>query len=285
MPQHVYQFTVGRIPLSVIHEGQGSWAATHAFSVPEEAWRQSVQADARGHVTLDINIVHLSVPGHSILIDSGLGEAHPTRAHFCERFGWREAGSLVSCLAELGVKPEQITEVVLSHAHGDHMMGTTVERNGRRVAAFPNAKVLVMRADWEAKPGRERPGAAFDFHLPPLHEAGKLHLLDGPHEVALGVRIVPSPGETPGHVNVRVESDGQVFYYLGDLFHHPAEVGHETWSPPGRDTERLVASRRALVAEALREDALLMTAHMPFPGLGRLRRRDGETLWIPAARP
>ena len=69
--------------------------------------------------------------------------------------------------------------------------------------------------------------------------------------------------------------------YLGDLFHHPAEVVHLDWVWPGRDQPRMLSSRRALVEAALASDALLLNPHMRFPGAGNLRHDSSTLEWVP----
>lgn len=119
-----------------------------------------------------------------------------------------------------------------------------------------------------------------------LHAAGLLELAPGAHEreIVPGVRIVPAPGETPGHQVVRVESEGQVAYCLGDLFHSVEEVARPEWMAVWADRAAMAASRRALVDAALAEDALLIAAHIP--GAGRLVAEGGAgagVSWQPLA--
>ncbi|RMF90140.1 MAG: hypothetical protein D6736_07260, partial [Nitrospinota bacterium] len=164
--------------------------------------------------------------------------------------------------------------------HFDHIMGATMERQGRRVPTFPRARYLLLQEEWTGAPDREQPQSAFHLHLPVLQEHHCLELIPGEYEIAPGIRMIPAPGESPGHAIIRMESEEKTAFYLGDLFHHPAEVAHLDWTPRFRDRERLLASRKALVQEALGTDALLISAHMLFPGLGKLRQQQGGVEWV-----
>ncbi len=90
-------------------------------------------------------------------------------------------------------------------------------------------------------------------------------------------QILPAPGETPGHQIVRVRSAGRTLYCLGDLYHHPVEVEQPTWAAHWNDRAAALASRQALVAAALAEDALLVATHIP--GVGRLTKTDDGVQW------
>jgi len=189
---------------------------------------------------------------------------------------------VVAGLAAIGVQPEGITHVLITHAHGDHVAGGAIERAGRWVPRYPNATYFLGSADWEGNPERDRPDSLLARHLGPAADAGRLELVDAERAIAPGVAMVAAPGESPGHCLVRVTSDGVTFYFLGDLFHHPCEVAHRDWASSGRDQAALRASREALLAAALPEEALLMTTYMPFPAFGRLRETPTGVIWVEA---
>lgn len=94
-----------------------------------------------------------------------------------------------------------------------------------------------------------------------------------------GVMMLHAPGETPGHSVARVESAGETFYFLGDLFHHPCEVAHTDWVARGRDAAQMRDSREWVIAEAFPRRAVLMTTHMLFPGWGRLEQTLAGARW------
>jgi glyoxylase-like metal-dependent hydrolase (beta-lactamase superfamily II) len=245
---------------------------------PESEWRDLV-ATEDDWILFGLNVLVCRASDRTVLVDTGVGESHPSRDALERTFPYVEHTSVLIALDELGIEAGDVTDVLISHAHGDHFMGCTVERGGVRVPAFPNARYVMMKPDWNLE-GRA-PDSSYMLHMPVLEKFGLLSLPDGAFDVAPGVSMIPAPGESPGHALVRFESDGEVAYFLGDLFHDPAEVAHLDWVWAGRDVTRMIASRQALIDAALREDALLVTAHMPFPGIGRiLRTKDGQQ-WQP----
>ena len=121
--------------------------------------------------------------------------------------------------------------------------------------------------------------------LRPVQEAGLLELVDGSVEVLPGLRILPAPGETPGHQVVRVESGrpAEVFYALGDLYHHPAEFARPTWMVSWASFDENVASRESILADAIESNALIMLSHIP--SLGRVSGSVEAHSWRPEFEP
>jgi glyoxylase-like metal-dependent hydrolase (beta-lactamase superfamily II) len=120
-----------------------------------------------------------------------------------------------------------ITHVLISHMHADHVAGATRVAGVRRVPSFPNARYYVMENEWRhaLEPWNPLPDL-IEAQMVSLSDAGVVTLVRDEQEVAPGVTLIPAPGESPGHAIVRLLTDDAVVYYLGDLFHHPAEFLH-----------------------------------------------------------
>jgi len=233
MPAYVTSRTVGAATITAISDGSGRSAILGSLAVPREEWRREVDADDWDEIILGYNVAHVRLGAASILIDLGFdypGPASPWRAPRYQR-----TPGVVAGLAAIGVRPEGITHVLITHAHGDHVAGGAIERAGRWVPRYPNAIYFLGSADWEGNPERDRPDSLLARHLGPAADAGRLELVDAERAIAPGVAMVAAPGESPGHCLVRVTSDGVTFYFLGDLFHHPCEVAHRDWASSGRD--------------------------------------------------
>lgn len=279
---HVDEFVrsrqIGSATVTAISDGSGlSTIIRMLVDVPESVWRQEVQADANGDVRLGYNVAHIRLGSASILVDLGFDDPSPTSPWQAPRHV-RSPG-VPAGLAALGIAPGDITHVLITHAHGDHIAGATIDHAGQRVPRYSRARHYIGRADWEGNPGREKSDSTVAIQLGTLANHDCLELVDGDHEIVPGVSLIHAPGETPGHSIVRLESDGAVFYFLGDLFHHPCEVNHVDWVPQGRDPARMRASRERLIARAIPEQALLMTTHMPFPAFGRIVSTGGSAAW------
>jgi glyoxylase-like metal-dependent hydrolase (beta-lactamase superfamily II) len=217
-----------------------------------------------------------------VLIDPGLDDPGSNWQRDLPRIwpDWpiRRTAGLAVAMKELGIAPDDITHVVITHPHGDHYAGVCFERDGGIEARFPRARHFMGRADWEGSPHRGQSGSAF-ARLELIDGLGLLELVDNEREVAPGVTMLAAPGETPGHCIVRLESAGERFYDLGDLVHLSCEVDHISWGPPHVGAETLAAVREPVFAQVARENALLMTAHEMFPPWGRIISDGDRYRW------
>lgn len=251
------------------------------LTVPEGVWRQEIDADREGKLPVASHVLLVQSSDATILVDAGMDE--PGSAwdrRFLEEWpGSVRTPGVVAGLASIGIKPQGVTHVLVTHTHFDHVAGLAAERDGRLVPRYPNARVFIGRADRENASGehlepeqRARIGA--------VAEAGMLELVDGDREIVAGVTMIPAPGESPGHCVIRVSSIGETLYAVGDLFHYAAEVGHLDWMVPWTEREQMVASRRKLLDDAVCTGAVVVFSHETFPPWGHIvRDRGGSFRW------
>jgi glyoxylase-like metal-dependent hydrolase (beta-lactamase superfamily II) len=265
---------VGRATVSQVNDGVGGW--TPKLSAPEAEWRAALpQADANGYVENDHYTGLIQIGDVRILVDNGFDDPSPTSPWMPPRY--RRTPGVTAGLAALGVKPAEITHVLFTHRHGDHVAGS-IRADG--TARFPNARHFLGRADRQPPSGPAENAASLEeAHLGGLDRLGLLDLVDGDREVVPGVTMIHAPGESPGHSIVRVEDDGARAYFVGDLFHFPCEVEHLDWVSPGRDPAAMRRSRERLLGEVADTPALVTYSHAPFPGWGRVTRRGGGYAW------
>jgi glyoxylase-like metal-dependent hydrolase (beta-lactamase superfamily II) len=272
---YVRTFSFDRTEVTVLTEGVGAIPMAWILDgVPSKEWRQVVQTDVEGHLLIDFNLMHIARPDASILVDTGFGDYGPTDP-MVELSPGATAG-----LAKRGIRPDDITHVLISHMHSDHVTGATKSTDGKRVPAFPNARYYVMQDEWESAPEPWQPAEAVTLQKEALGRAGVVELVRGEQEIVPGITYIPAPGESPGHAIVRVAAGGGVLYYLGDLFHIPAEFSHPEWGPPQRNRELLSETRQRLLRRFAAEDAWLITTHLRFPGIGKVEPSGEGFRWV-----
>jgi glyoxylase-like metal-dependent hydrolase (beta-lactamase superfamily II) len=271
---YVQSRQVGDVTVTAINEAMMYFGVE--LTVPEEVWRQGIDADAEGRVQIDTHVLLVQTGDATILIDTGLDEPGSRwEEHWLEAWpGSVRTPGAVAGLASVGVKPEDVTHILITHAHFDHVIGLAAERDGRYVPRYPNARVLLGRADWE-NASEEHVEPESRARIRAIEEAGLLELVDGEREVVPGVTMIPTPGESPGHSMIRVSSNGEELYAVGDLFHLGAEVAHLDWTVPWADQQQMQASRRRLLESAASTDALVVFTHENFPPWGRVVRDEG----------
>ncbi|TAK23946.1 MAG: MBL fold metallo-hydrolase [Chloroflexota bacterium] len=271
--EYVSTRRIGDAEVTIIREADGRWAPHLRLISGEELaadlWRQAMpEADGEGAVPLAFNAVYIRHGAASVLIDPCFGEPEPNDPWSelrIERTPGREAG-----LASIGVRPADITHVLLSHNHGDHLAGATIERGAQRLARFPNARYLINRREWEPARGGDDPLGMAALHLGALERLGVLDLVDDDREIMPGLTMIHAPGETAGHSVFRLDSRGETFIDLTDLYHFAVEAEHADWAPAGNDIAVAMASRQRIVGAALASNALVTYGHAAFPGWNRL---------------
>lgn len=282
MAEQPRRIQVGEATVTIINVGDLRFSLRDELAVPEEEWRPA-HADAfAAPLVFPSQCFHIAASGLSLMVDAGHYNV-PDGSDFAIP-GYLPPPTLPDQLAQAGIRPEDVQYVIITHAHWDHFNGVMRAVNGANAPTFPNARHLLGRADWddaEMRAALARPDSLQGRTLGMLHQAGLLEPVEGDRDLGGGVRLVATPGESPGHMAVRVESRGQVLYCVGDLYHHPVEVERPEWMATWADRAATLASRARLAEAALAEDARLVAAHIA--SVGRLARTGESVRWVDAA--
>ena len=223
--------------------------------------------DHQGRIRLSVHSFVVVSAGITIVIDTCVGSAHerplPGDPGFLDRLDGAVNGGL-----------DAVDVVLCTHLHFDHVGWNTVVTQGVTVPTFPNARYLFGRTDWEALAGHDREGVA-GASIQPIVDAGSACFVGTDHRLTGEVRLLPTPGHTPGHVSVLIESAGQSALITGDTAHSPLQFAHPELAatPFDSDSEQATDTRRMLVERYADTDTLILGTHFPPPTAGRLARR------------
>jgi glyoxylase-like metal-dependent hydrolase (beta-lactamase superfamily II) len=270
-------FRLGDLELCVVNDGVIRQDAGATFGlIPKVMWeRYTPDLDEKNRIAVGNNSLLVRSRGKTLLLDTGVG-TKPTRAPGA--MGIEQAGKLFESLAGAGVRPDEIDAVVNTHLHFDHCGGNTVFDDGKPVPAFPRARYFVQKDEWHAAShtNERTRGTYLVENFEPLEDAKLVEFVSGKAEVVPGVRIVPAPGHTEGHVVIELESAGQYALYVGEISQHPVMLERLAWIS-AFDVLPLVSleTKRRLMEWAEEKRALLVSVHAPYPGLGRLRVEEG----------
>ncbi len=266
---------VGRILVHALEAGL-QWLDGGAMFgvVPKPLWERRIPADERNRIPLALRCLLVEAPGALVLVDTGIGNKEDAR--FRDIFGVANAGDptrLEDAVRAAGFQPADVDIVLNTHLHFDHAGGDTLLLpDGAVVPAFPRARYVVQRGEFDfAHSANERIRASYLLHnVDPVAEAGLWDFVEGDATVTEGVRVVHSPGHTPWHHSILVESDGETACFLADVCPTAAHLPLP-WIM-GYDLEPLVTleSKRALWARARAERWLLVFQHDAFVAWGRL---------------
>ena len=274
-------FRLGRLELLVVSDGIIRQDAGATFGlVPRVMWeRYTPDLDEQHRIPVGLNSLVVRSEGKTVLVDTGVG-TKVTRAPGAMVID--ESGRLLENLSRVGMRPEEIDIVVNTHLHFDHCGGNTISEDGVPMPSFPRARYFIQKGEWEAAshPNERTRGTYLAENFEPLEDARQVELVSGEVEVAKGVRIVPAPGHTEGHCVVELESEGEHALYVGELSQHPVMLERLAWIS-AFDVLPLVSleTKRRLMEWAEEKNALLISVHAPYPGLGHLRMEDGKRRW------
>jgi glyoxylase-like metal-dependent hydrolase (beta-lactamase superfamily II) len=283
----ICRLSVGRLTCAVISDGQlePPWEPpleaffTPDSGVPDQELRGAVAAEGQGRTTLTCgyNCLLVETPAGQAVIDSGLG------ARF---FGYGPriepmVGRLGDRLAEAGSAASELAAVVFTHLHQDHARGATWSG----ALTFPAATGFAHAAEVAFWSDAAHPAA--DPHLESALEAirlfgDRLRAFEHDAEILPNVRTIAAAGHTPGHTAILLESQGERLLCAGDCFYDPLQLSHPQWRTPwDHDAGRSVLSRRKILGWAADENLLVHAYHMPFPGLGWIKRHGDIYEWCP----
>lgn len=261
---------IGAITIDPVHDGEGTDRGADILDRPgvDDPWA------CHPDVLDEDGVLHMPMGGflvrtgdRVVLVDAGLGPL--------KREGL-EGGELLYSLAALGVAPEEVTDVLFTHLHYDHVGWAT----SKGEIVFPNAAYRCHAADWQffVEADDALPGAV--KKLAPLRE--RIELFDAEHTVAPGIDARPAPGHTPGSTIYVVSSEGERALLIGDVAHSVVELAEPDWEAVfDVDKRAAQAVRDALARETVDTDTYVVPAHFPRMAFGRIISvPDGGRRWV-----
>jgi glyoxylase-like metal-dependent hydrolase (beta-lactamase superfamily II) len=273
----------GAFTLHILEAGAISLDGGAMFGVvPKPLWEKRIPADERNRIPMGMRCLLVETKDALVLIDTGAGNKEDRK--FYDIYGIENAGAptrLEEAMRAAGFSPDDVDVVINTHLHFDHAGGNTFRADeGTIQLAFPRARYVVQRGEWEyAHWKNERIQASYLPHnFDPVEQAGRFDFVQGEVEIVPGVRVRPTPGHTPHHQSVIVESEDQIACFLADVMPTSAHVP-AAWIM-GYDVEPLVTleSKKKLLAEASEQHWLLVFEHDPAVVWGYLTKEDRPKL-------
>jgi glyoxylase-like metal-dependent hydrolase (beta-lactamase superfamily II) len=272
-------WTIGKVKITKIVELEttGSTRFILPLATPEEIrklpWLIPHFATGEGRLKMSIHALVVETPTRRIVVDTGLGNDKEGRS--VPTWNNRQTPFLET-MTKAGFPPDSIDTVLCTHLHVDHVGWNTKLIAGQWVPTFAHARYLFGKFEYEHwRDHSDEPDkrAVFNDSVKPVVDAGKADLVASDFRLCGEINLIPTPGHSPGHMSVHIQSDGEEGLLTGDVAHHPCQMAHLDWSSTAdSDAVQSAATRRELFSRFADTATLVIGGHFDA---GRIRR-DGE---------
>jgi glyoxylase-like metal-dependent hydrolase (beta-lactamase superfamily II) len=231
--------------------------------VPKVLWSRVYSSDENNLIVLTLRSLIFKTDGHVILVDTGWGDKQDEK--FFRHIHLHGGEGLTGGLQNRGYKPEDITDVFLTHLHADHCGGSVRRRAGTNgyELTFTDAAYHVSRTQWEwaAKNNLRETDSFLEENILPIEQSGHLNLVDDEGELFPGFSVVMCFGHTPGLMIPIIRYKEKTLVYTGDLIPTVAHIPLIWNMSYDIETLRTIDEKERLLKEALERDYILVFQH------------------------
>ena len=266
---------LGDLEFHVLVDGYVSLDGGAMFGViPKVMWEKKIPSDGRNRIQLAMNCLLVHAGGKRILVETGIGAKMSAKL----RNIYGVEGPFVNDrLKDYGLHPSEIDIVINTHLHFDHCGGNTRVEKDKVIAAYPNAKYVVQRGEFEhAKHPTERDRASYiEENYVPLSGA-KLALLEADRAIAPGVELIRIPGHTANMQCVKLTGGGKTAFFLADLVPTTAHMALPWIMGFDLYPMTTLENKKKWIPELVQEGWIAMFCHDTQTQAAYIRERDGH---------
>ncbi|MEC8820602.1 MAG: MBL fold metallo-hydrolase [Pseudomonadota bacterium] len=273
---------VGNIKITRVVEMQVTGGSRFILpqAIPETIlpmqWLQPHFADEQGKLIMSIHALVIETADRKMIVDTCIGNDKKRNIA-----NWSNLQlPFLEDLQKAGYDRFEIDTVMCTHLHVDHVGWNTMLMDGEWIPTFPNAEYLMGNKEYEywhnAEPDQLNEGLLEDS-VKPVFDAGLVKLVPMDFEVCKGIYFEATPGHTPGHVSIHIESQGQHALITGDSFHHPCQIEKVQWSSSA-DYDQVASkqTRESLLTKYGDSNVLIIGTHFATPTAGYLRKKGSN---------
>jgi len=273
-------FQVGDAKITRVVEMEGPTPGEYLFAdatpegIRKHEWLRPHFAFDDGTLKACIQALVIESCGQTIVVDTCVGNdkirSNPL---------WNKLQSeFLSSMDQAGFPVDSVDTVLCTHLHVDHVGWNTRWVDGGWVPTFTAARYLFGRTEWEhwSQHPETEDGDVVGDSVRPVVDAGLVDLVESDHRITDEIQLEPTPGHTPGHVSVRIRSQGEEAVITGDLIHHPVQCGELNWASNfDIDPDHARRTRRNFLARCADEGTRVFGTHFATPTAGRVLA-DGD---------
>lgn len=282
---------VGEAKITKVLEMEQTWPGFAVIpnatpdAILEHDWLLGPYADPEsGRIRLSFHAFCIEVGDEKIVVDTCAGN-DKVRPNF-EALGGLQTDFL-DRMTEAGFGPDEVTGVICTHLHVDHVGWNTHLVGDEWKPTFPKARYVFGEREWNH--WRNEPqvyGDVVGDSIRPCIDAGLADLVESDLRLNDLVWLEPTPGHTPGHHSVHISSNGEDAVVTGDLCHHPVQFEHPDWSSePDVDKPAAIEMRRRFAEQYCDDHTLILGTHFGGPSCGHIRSNGDAWLLDPGDHP
>ncbi|MDA9406165.1 MBL fold metallo-hydrolase [Bradyrhizobium sp. CCBAU 45384] len=231
-----------------------------------------------GDLTVSVHSWLIETTGARIIVDTGIGN-HKLRAQAVFN---DQNSDFLERLERAGFGRRDVTHVLLTHLHGDHVGWNTVQENGRWLPTFSNATYIMPRAsiDHLERTDKDPLTPLYVDSIKPVIDSGQAILIEPDVEPLQGFTYISTPGHSRDHCSIILRTPERMGLFAGDIMHHPVQVQHPHLNSVFcADAEAAYASRMKILAFAADHRALYFSSHFPGSSVGKVTRSNCGFAW------
>ena len=244
------------------------------------SWMQPHFMDEAGNLKMSVHALVVDNGESRIVVDTCIGNdkqrSIPAWSNLQTNF--------LRDLEKAGYSPDSIDIVLCTHLHVDHVGWNTRLVDGEWIPTFPNARYLVAKDEWNYWVNADEDGTLGDIYedmVKPIEDQAEQVDVATEPEILPGVTLKPTPGHTPGHVSVQIESEGEVALITGDCIHHPCQMTRTDWCSSADSDQQLgQETRENLLKQLSQSDTLVIGTHFATPTAGHVRELSVGSYWL-----
>ena len=280
------QWNIGKVTVTRVVEMQV--AGGTKFILPEAtredclpiSWMQPHFMDDAGNLIMSIHALVIDTGDARIVVDTCIGNDKERNIP-----SWTNLQTdFLSDLEGAGYPRESIDMVMCTHLHVDHVGWNTMLVDGRWVPTFPNARYLMAEKEWNywsTHEEEESYGPVLQDSVRPIVDLGLAEFVSDDYQLCAEVNLVSTPGHTPGHVSVLIQSNDDRALITGDCIHHPVQMTRTEWcSSADYDQEQGRETREGLLQNYVDSDVLIIGTHFATPTAGYIKSLEGGGYWL-----
>ena len=280
------RWSIGNVSVTRVVEMQV--AGGTKFILPEAtredclpiSWMEPHFMDDSGNLIMSIHALVVDTGDVRIVVDTCIGNDKQRNIP-----SWTNLQTnFLSDLEEAGYPRESIDMVMCTHLHVDHVGWNTMLVDGQWVPTFPNARYLMAEKEWNywnAHEEEESYGPVLQDSVRPIVDLGLADFVSDNYTLSAEVSLIPTPGHTPGHVSVLIQSEGDRALITGDCIHHPVQMTKTEWcSSADYDQAQGQETRENLLQTYVDTDVLIIGTHFATPTAGHIKTLKTGGYWL-----